>query len=94
MSQIIIDQEILTVTKYDYFQEEFDPTGKPSDNDDERYIEFNGHELQSLVMLKKTGHIEQYELMKSLKKGDKVKRTVLPHPDYKYLLKSIYEKIE
>lgn len=93
MNQTIIDQEILTVTQYDHFQETFNPKGEPR-NDNSRFIEFNGHILMSLNNFKDTGHIEEYELMKSLKKGDRVKRTTIPDPDYKYLLKSIYEKIE
>lgn len=93
-NQIIIDEEILTVTKFDYFEEMFPNVEQRDMERDSRFIEFNNHILMSLSNFKDTGHLEEYELMKSLKKGDKVKRTTIPHPDYKYILKSVYEKLE
>jgi hypothetical protein len=74
----IIFEEIVTVTKEDYFFEEF---GKVKSEGNERVVELNGH---SLYMLSSWTD----PVLRAAKKGDKLRQLTLDDPKYKYALQT------
>ena len=82
--QKILWEEIVTVTKEDYFFEEF---GKVKSEGNERVIELNGHRLYML-------NNWTDPVLRAAKKGDKLRQLTLDDPKHKYAIMTKFVKLD